>query len=494
MKRNLRIHLTKILASSLLPALLTSFFSQTSHSKTNRRPSSSTDSSDVEPKKKSRSSEWKLLPKQKWEIFNTGLNKNISNAALDKDTKSNLKINAGFEPQAIPATDPIKPLGQIIGSRTESQYLFADDLVYIRSKGLIQVGDTYGITDAPDLLKSSKSDRTGYSYLILGKVKILAVRDDLFLGKVISVKSFIPRGTLLIPNPPKILDTLPINGPSAVQGTLIFDHRFSTFTSAQHKEVFIDRGNTDGLRPGMVFRVYQHYDPSNDKKISSSELIVDAELQVTQVSETFSTAVILVSNTPITESSSAILMTDVSELIKTEKHETRGAELDKVGQALPKDPLEELDNLDTLPSLGLGEKKKLHQLEKWQANPEGNSSKLVKPENTPSSDATTAIPSLDANSVPSTDSTTKNSADNNSANATPAEVPVSSVESTGLEVAPPPLLGDSPPPPPMVPVKDESAPLPPSAAATQDASSAPKTAPNSSSEPELPAPPLPVEP
>lgn len=533
MKHNLLSFLAGFWTPYFLSTILPSALAQSPPSKKlhhDRKPGSSESTSSDSKRSLPRSGEWKLLPKQKWELFDTKLSKEIPYAALDNSTKSKLNNMGGFEPQAIPSTETIPALGQIIGSRTESQYLFTNDVVYIRSHGLLQVGDTYAITDVPEILKSSKSDRTGYSYLILGKVKILAVRDDLFLGKMLSVSTFIPRGTLLIPTPPKVLDKLPIDGPTAVQGTLLFDHRFSTFTTAQHKEVFIDRGSADGLKPGMIFRVYQHYDPANDKKISSSELIVDGELQVTQVTESFSTAIVLISYAPLTENSSAVLMTDISELLKGDKHQVLGTELDTNVKAKVYDPLEELDRLDKTSSVGLTEKKKLYQLEKWQTNPPDSSSQEEKPKDaqlspgsvapppppdgvapTPPLESTEAIPpppgsstsplssgetpppAVDPNSNNNVDSLAPRDPGSSDNSIAPKSASSSPTEPTSGDVPPPPLLDDSsPPPPPLVPMKAETAPSPPSAAATpQDASNA-TVPPTESSEPALPMPPPPL--
>lgn len=310
-----------------------------------------------------RSNEWKYLPKQSWESFAIETPPEVDPLGFDMHSKVVFAAPTGFEPQAIPTAEKMSYLGQIVGSRSESQYLTLHDTVYIRADAPIQIGETYAITQEPTLLKSPKSDRAGYSYIIAGKVKILAVRDHLYIGILLSVRNFLPRGSSLIPLPAKIPVLTPIPGPRSIQGILMVDHNFSTFAVAQHKEVYIDRGSDDGVKPGMIFRVYEHFDPSNDKKITNSDFIIDADIQVTQVTPTISSGIVIQNKSMTFENASVVLLTDISDLIKNPGFREKDDR--------PNEPneLNELDKLDTENSIGKDDKKELQQLEKWKSNP-----------------------------------------------------------------------------------------------------------------------------
>ncbi len=310
---------------------------------------------------KNRSNEWQSLPKQSWETFQTALPPEIDPLGFDSRNKIIFHSNSGFETQAIPATEKIPFLGQIIGSRSESQFLSMGDTVYIRGDNTLQLGQTYAITQEPTLLKSTKSDRIGYSYLIMGKVKLLGVRDKIFIGSILSSRHFIPRGTSLIQDPPRIPVMAPLPAPQAIKGIVMIDPNFSTHLLAQHKEVFIDRGSDDGVKPGMIFRAYEHYDPSNDKKITSSNFIIDADIQVTHITETFSMGIIIQNMIMIKENTDVILLTDVSDLSRNRGFREKGDDKES-------NPLNELDQLDDQGGLGKQEKKELKQLEKWKDN------------------------------------------------------------------------------------------------------------------------------
>src|SRR5690606_39569317 len=67
--------------------------------------------------------------------------------------------------------------------------------VYIRPNDAMQVGERYTITRDPYLLKSRKSDRLGYSYLVLGEVQVIGVRDGLFIANITSGRDFASRGS-----------------------------------------------------------------------------------------------------------------------------------------------------------------------------------------------------------------------------------------------------------------------------------------------------------
>lgn len=393
---------------------------------------------------KARSTDWKYLPRQAWESYQPPKSIQVDPSGID-----NIKVKfhepTGFDPQAIPSGEKLFFLGQIVGSRSEGDYLGMNDTVYIRADDGVEIGATYAITQAPWLLKSSKSDRVGYSYQILGKVKILGVRDQLFVGTITSAKDFISRGNSLIPLPPRIPPMPPIPAPRAVKGILMVDRNLSTYVVAQHKEVYIDRGKDDGVQPGMIFRAYQHRDPSNDKRLTRSDFIIDADIQVTQVCDTFSSGLVLESKNLVAENSEVVLLTDISDLVRNKGFRERG---EKEGD------LNELDGLDEQDTLGPNEKKELKQLEKWKTNPDG----------------------------------TEGSGKELDAVATPVEENSNSNEAVPLVATPPPTAPEAPPEPASTSDADSGdseVPPPPEAAAE----SAP--APDSE-DPPLPEPPMPT--
>lgn len=324
-----------------------------------------------EPKAKRRSDEWKRLNRQDWETVSVALPAEVDAQGFDRRNKVRFRNTNGFELPALAATQEIEPLGKIIGSRSEGAYLTVEDIVYIQSDGNLNIGETYALTNEPTVLKSDSSDREGYSYLMAGKVKILSVKDGLFVGKILTNRELVSRGTFLMKMPPRANMVDPVGAGAAVEGRLMLDMSNSTTTTAQHKQVFIDRGSQDGVSVGNVFRVYQHHDPSNERKITESDFIVTADILVVQVTEQFSSGIVIRSLIPVQQDSRVVLLTDVSDL--RSRNRGRKSSVSDVEEGVqlktaPKKEIDELDLLDSGGDLGKDEERELKQLENWKGN------------------------------------------------------------------------------------------------------------------------------
>ena len=415
-----------------------------------------------------RSREWQDLPLQKWENFIEQIPSYVDASGFDKRNKVFASPQLGFEAQAFPSTERIKSIGLLFGSRSESRYLVMGDVVYIQANEPLTVGQVYAVSQAPWILESAHPPRKAFSYLTLGKVKIIGVRHHIFIGRMISARFFIPRGSFIIPFPPRIPELKPIAGPRSIKGSIVIDHNFSTYTSAQYKEVYIDRGSVDGIQPGMVFRAYKHQDPATKKTFSKYDFIVDADILVTQVTDNFCSGFVTHSTSSIQEGASVSLVTDLSTLKEREFE----AKEDK--QDLP-DDLEKLDS-DEDEDLGPDDARVVKQLENWKENP-STSSALPPP--VPSNALTPVGEADDLNDLPPSLSLVPPSDDGDLA-PSPSDVslmppppaggddlapPDVSAPQTNAALAPPPTPGEAtgalaPPP------SDDLAPLPGSEAAS----------------------------
>lgn len=319
------------------------------------------------PVRAGRSQEWRKLPSQPWESVSTRLPPQVDKDGFDRNAKIRFGRGKGMSIQYIPATERISTLGQIVGSRVAGNYPMSGDVLYIRPDAEIQVGETYAITQEPTLLKSRRSDRLGYSYPVLGSVKIIGVKDGLFVGTIQDQYGLIFRGAQLTQLPPRIPAGLrPIPAPKAIEAVLMIDKTLSTSVTTQGKlGAYVDRGSDEGLKQGMVFRAYQYYDPSNEKKITNSDIIIEGDLMVLQTSPSFSSVIVLNARGTIAENATLVLLTDVSELL-TKRH-AREQVLDLKGTSRGKtdDELDQLDQLDSGAGLGVEEERELKQLERW---------------------------------------------------------------------------------------------------------------------------------
>jgi len=307
--------------------------------------------------------EWKKLPRQRWELATYQLPDNTDSQGFRKDNNISFQLSNGFDLNAFSASEKIPLLGHVAGAQIESNFLAQGDTIFIRADDELQIGEFYSITQDPTVLRSRYTDRHGYSYLNMGEVQVFGVRDNLFLAKIIKAYLPIHRECYVIPSVKRVPPLKPINATKPIEGIIIFDHHFSTYTTAQHKIVFIDKGENEGVLPGMVFRAYQHFDPSNDDELTTADFIIDADIVVLQTSEHFSTGLIINSNRIITENRTVVLLTDVSDILYNKGFRTQfpvGIRADS--------ELDDLDKLDLGGNLSDEEKRTLKQLEYWRGN------------------------------------------------------------------------------------------------------------------------------
>lgn len=308
------------------------------------------------------SSEWKELPPQRWENIHIALRPEIDPLGFDRRSVAMSTPQKGFDLQAVASSTKLDTVAKIQGARSEGNYLGMGDLVYLLADQDMRIGDTFMATGEPVRLTAPGSDRVGYSYHNLGTVRIIGIRGNLYLGKIISTRSFISRGTLLVKPPKRIKGITLTAGKQELRAAVLIDKNFTIYTTAQHKQVFLNVGTKDQVQPGMIFRVFQHYDPANDRKVTDTNFIIEADILVLQVSEDISAGLIISSYTPISEYSPAFLLNDLSDLKKNLGFSIKATITNQGNE------LDSLDSGDT--PLTEAEKKELIQLERWKKNPE----------------------------------------------------------------------------------------------------------------------------
>ncbi len=314
-----------------------------------------------------RSKEWKQLSHQTWEYNPTPINSSLLKPSLTPRDLPLIQQKAKTSPKHIPSQKKLEPLGKISGSSADSNTFWVGDLVYIRPNGPLQVGETYAVTnETPIELQKTLLECAGYIYPLLGKVKISGTQENLFIGTVVASYQDFGRNTVLTADLPKTSSPVLIRGPQPLRAKVIPDPSESTSIMAQHKTAFINKGSEDGIQPGMIFRVFQTKDLKTGEEFSKSGLAIEADLVISQVSETFSTATIMTSKKPILAGAEAVLLTDLSTLNSKKGFSARGS-----------DSLEELDQIDQRDTLGSKESKELQQLENWKTP--GNTPPLPAP-------------------------------------------------------------------------------------------------------------------
>ena len=334
--------------------------------------------SDVPPprsKKKAKSNEWQLLPKQSWETFTFKMPPDIDPQGFDRRSKVNLGVQDKVTPHTIIMSDRLSIQGEIINGRTEFETNALGDQVFIRADEDLNVGEIYSLTSSPTKVHSKRDGRVGFEYSIYGNVKIVGVRDNVFIGTIVFASAPIMRNYLLIPEVKHLVLGEPIPSSAPIEGAVIMNPQGDFSRFAQENLVFIDVGSDDGVKPNMVFREFLHEDPNNHELISSKDFLIEAEMQVLDVQEKFSTAIILNTKNYVADGSEIISLTDLAGL--KINYGLQSTIQDKTDSK----SLDELDKLDNNEGLGDKENSELRQLEHYKKAVPGGGNDDIEKEN-----------------------------------------------------------------------------------------------------------------
>ncbi len=407
-------------------------------------PSRDTDVADAIRVRRGRSQEWRKLSRQPWEFVEDTTPKTVDRTGLDKRSRVRKGTPEGFELQFFATGDPVTPWGEILTSSAEGKLLSLGDTVFIRQvERDLQVGESYAVVGEPGEYVSNLNQREARSYKNLGLVKIVGVKDGRFIGEITQVNEPIVRGALLIPKLKRVESFEPVAGPSPLESEVILDRTVNTFATAQYKQLILDRGTDDGVREGMVFRIFRYDDPATKDRMIDSDVVAQADLMVVHTSERVSTAIVLRGAESVNDGAIAVLLTDVRDLTSGKRRREIIIEDSKQSGTEKAEELNRLNQTDVSGSLGRKEAKELRQLERWKENGQALEPSKAQPE--------------------------KNK---------PQETPAA-------ETAPSPPVEEVPPPPPVVEVPSQS-PSQPAPQPTQNASSTPEADGTQASEEELP--------
>lgn len=311
---------------------------------------------------KKRSQEWRLLPgPQPWEFtvpktappptdsagFEIG--SKVGNPATDRTIAS-----FAIAPDRIPVS------GEIINARTPFTQIGLGDPVFVQAEESLQVGTTYSITNGPQKVSSERDGRVGFIYAIIGKIRIVGVRDGVFIGTITELREPIYRGNLLIPEVEDLRFPGSVASPTPVKASVLVPKEQEDNLIGQHSIVFLDVGSAEGVVPGMIFRSYLKDDPNTSERLPTRDFLIESELQVLSVQDQFSVAIVLQSPSGFRNGAEIVSLTDLKDF-------ERNQGLDGIIQDVPTTrSQDDLDFFDRTDGLGEKEGKDLEQLEKWK--------------------------------------------------------------------------------------------------------------------------------
>ncbi len=311
---------------------------------------------------KGRSNEWRLLPEQRWERFVFKKSPEVDPDGFDRRSRVAKRVAEKTTPTVAVSSDRMAIEGEIVNARTEYGQIFLGEQVFIRPEEQLQVGTTYTISSGPQKIISKRDKRVGFAYDLAGKVKIIGVRDGLFIGTVISTQKPIFRHNLLIPEVKQLEFKKAQPAPNVIVASILTTDFLNSTMLGEQQLVILDVGTNEGVKPGMIFRNYLKKDPGTAEKITTKDYLIESELQVLDVKDQFSTAIIIQSRSILHADDLVLSLMDLKDFQKNTGMQTFIQDYDYTT------PLDDLDQLDDSQGLGEKEDQELRQLEKVDPN------------------------------------------------------------------------------------------------------------------------------
>ena len=170
---------------------------------------------------------------------------------------------------------PVQIWGYIVASPEVNKLHWLErDLVYIRfrpsKKQVILVGDRLGIfrDHGPIHHPLNPNRPAGYVSRIVGEVEITSTGNELVTGIIIDCYEEIVRGDKICLFAPRSREIVPTKTHRMLTGTILVsasnESYFPRTNNLENDIVFIDRGECDGMREGMLLNIYRPTHPVTD--------------------------------------------------------------------------------------------------------------------------------------------------------------------------------------------------------------------------------------
>ncbi len=212
---------------------------------------------------------------------------------FDKGSVIKYSFKRKFPITTFVTSNIMQDLGEIVDARHGGTYLYLGNKVYVKFDNHVDIrpGDLYSVYSPHGLVQNKKSDRKGYSYTIVGTVKLLRKVERKWEGEV--VETFFPfkRHARLTSYTPRIKDLDKVYVKRSIEGIVMKGFDSSTYLSLGSIG-YLDRGRADGLEVGAVLNVYSFKDQATQKKISENPAYSIGELMVITLTDNFSTFVV----------------------------------------------------------------------------------------------------------------------------------------------------------------------------------------------------------
>lgn len=223
--------------------------------------------------------------------------RNYDKTGFDKNSKITYTFKEGFFLNTFVSTNIVQDFGKVTNGPDENIFFTKLDRAYVEFDESVNVmpGDRFSVYSTGGKVKHANSDREGYSYTIVGQIKILRKIENKWEVEFFEVSGTPQRGDRITVYTPKIERITKTYNSRIIEAAIL-----ATFSPDQAiigfgDVAYIDRGRADGVEMGNVFEVYGFKDRALGKNITDQPTYKTGELTVISLTDNFAT--VLVTNT-----------------------------------------------------------------------------------------------------------------------------------------------------------------------------------------------------
>jgi len=221
---------------------------------------------------------------------------------LDNDSYVNHGLKNRYRPIVVVVEDQ-EIIGEVTGAYTEREWLSQHDSIYATffSPGVLKKGDTYSIVRFERaIVDSSQTSRPviGNLMRVVGEYKITAFGETFVVGELSGQYGIVKRGDALIRVVPTVSTSIVFFPPSELSVRVVMGEEAERKVFAQGDLVLLNKGTSDGMKEGYLFRVYRDQDLSTGLR-AFVEPSSKGEIQVIQAGQFASVGYIVRNSEPI---------------------------------------------------------------------------------------------------------------------------------------------------------------------------------------------------
>lgn len=261
---------------------------------------------------------------------------------FDRDSIVEFSYRDGFYLTTFVTSNVVQDLGEIQAIQSERIFIQRFDTIYLNLDSELQLkpGDRFSVYSPQGKVSHPVSDREGYRYTIVAQVELIRPIEGLWEAHVKDIAGTVQRGDRLTVYTPSLSRIAQSFSRRNIEAAVIGSYGMSNQGVSLGDVIYLDRGRIDGVEMGNVFELYSFVDRGTGRRISTQPTYKIGELVVLNVTDNFSTALVLNNSTEVSLGTLAITKTAEAVAREQERRSRRGL---RDLQHLERESLETLD-------------------------------------------------------------------------------------------------------------------------------------------------------